>query len=233
MAQQAPTHIRQGDRLRLRMTDMADTRAVYTFVDTLNQGTLFDRPPSVFRNAVRQHRLFELENDSRDDTLIGTIIIQDNTVDEAAKQRQSELGGLVVHPGARGQRLASLLTRLSLLHDLIRTKTGGWDCQYQAHFTEGNTGPEAAFRKAGFVPAGDTIVHRGEVDASLEHMLEEGADGVVMKRVVFDAGNVGELVSWFETLHENDFVFQHSNAIQTRLDLDELLGELDVSVLIA
>jgi hypothetical protein len=231
MAEQVPTHIRDGDRLSFRMTEATDTRAVYTFVDTLNQGTLFDRPPAVFRNAALQHRLFELQNNSRGDTLLGTIIIQDNAVDKNTRRRESELGGLVVHPGARGQRLASLLTRVSLLHDLIRAKSSGWDCEYQAHLAKGNTGPELALKECGFIPAGNTVVYRGEVDASLEHMLEDGADGVLMKRVVYDKSKTKDLVSWFQHMQHNDFTVRNSDAIQTRLDLSEMLGELDISLL--
>lgn len=231
MAESAPSHLRDGDILYFRMTEADDSRAVFTFVDTLNQGTLFDRPPSVFRNAAKRHRLFELQNASHNDALLGTLIIQDNHVDEPNRQRESELGGLVVHPGARGLRLGSLLTRIGLLHDLVRSKANNWQSTYQAHFTEGNTNPESSFRKCGFVPAGDTVVHRGEIDASLEHMIEDGSDGVIMRRVVFDPDNLPHLTAWFAELKNNGFWFGNSDTVQTRLDLTEILDDLDLSVL--
>ena len=231
MAEHTPSHLRDGDVLYFRMTEAEDSRAVFTFVETLNEGTLFDRPPSVFRNAAKEHRLFELQNASHNDSLLGTLIIQDNEVDAPNRQRESELGGLVVHPGARGLRLGSLLTRIALLHDLVRSKSDDWNSAYQAHFTEGNTSPEASFRKCGFVSAGDTVVHRGEIDASLEHMLEDGSDGVTMKRVVFDPDRLPDLIAWFCDLRDNGFWFGNSDTVQTRLDLTSIIDELDVSVL--
>ena len=71
MAERTPSHLHDGDVLRFRTMEADDSRAVYIFVDTLNQGTLFDRPPSAFCNATKQHRLFELQNASRDDSLLG------------------------------------------------------------------------------------------------------------------------------------------------------------------
>ncbi len=231
MAEQSLQHLRDGDTLRLNVTKADDSRAVFTFVDTLNQGTLFDRPPSVFRNAAKEHRLFELQNASYNDALLGTLIIQDNHVDAVNQRRESELGGLVVHPGARGFRLGSLLTRLGLLHDLVRSKSEDWDSSYQAHFVQGNTDPEASFRKCGFVPVGDTVVHRGEIDASLEYMLQDGADGVTMKRVVFKDDHLPDLIDWYRHLQDNDHWFDNSETVRTRLDLSAIDDELDISVL--
>jgi hypothetical protein len=50
--------IRDQDTVEIRLTREAEYRLPFTFIEALNEGTLFDRPAHVFRDAARQHACF-------------------------------------------------------------------------------------------------------------------------------------------------------------------------------
>ena len=68
-----PAMIRDQDRVEIRLTHEAEYRLPFTFIEALNEGTLFDRPAHVFRDA--EHRLFHVVNRSTE-TILGTGVVQ-------------------------------------------------------------------------------------------------------------------------------------------------------------
>src|SRR5258707_1406719 len=100
-----PSAIRDQDRIDVRLTSEAEYRIPFTFIEALNEGTLFDRPAQAFLEAARERRLFQVLNWTTDN-IIGTGIIQGSGDERSAKQ--AEVGGLMFHPAARGFGLCSL-----------------------------------------------------------------------------------------------------------------------------
>jgi hypothetical protein len=47
-----PAMIRDRDKVEIRLTREAEYRLPFTFIEALNEGTLFDRPAHVFRDAA-------------------------------------------------------------------------------------------------------------------------------------------------------------------------------------
>ena len=74
-----PAMIRDQDRVEIRLTREAEYRLPFTFIEALNEGTLFDRPAHVFRDAARQHRLFHVLNRSTEN-ILGTGVVQPHRV---------------------------------------------------------------------------------------------------------------------------------------------------------
>lgn len=66
-----PPVIRDQDRIDVRLTGEAEYRIPFTFIEALNEGTLFDRPAHAFLDAAREHRLFHVLNRTTDN-IIGT-----------------------------------------------------------------------------------------------------------------------------------------------------------------
>ena len=64
-----PAMIRDQDKIEIRLTREAEYRLPFTFIEALNEGTLFDRPAHVFREAARQHRLFHVVNRTTENIL--------------------------------------------------------------------------------------------------------------------------------------------------------------------
>jgi hypothetical protein len=70
-----PAMIRDQDRVEIRLTREAEHRLPFIFIEALNEGTLFDRPAHVFRDAARQHRLFHVVNRNTEN-ILGTGVVQ-------------------------------------------------------------------------------------------------------------------------------------------------------------
>ena len=104
-----PPVIRSQDRIDVRLTEEAEYRVPFTFIEALNEGTLADRPAHAFLDAARERRLFHVLNRTTDN-IIGTGVIQLSS--ESAQQ--AEVGGLMFHPGARGFGLAALFGSSSM-----------------------------------------------------------------------------------------------------------------------
>src|SRR6266705_3020750 len=104
-----PSGIRDQDRIDVRLTSEAEYRIPFTFIEALNEGTLFDRPAHAFLDAARERRLFHVLNRTTDN-IIGTGIIQASGDEKSAKE--AEVGGLMFHPAARGFGLCSLLVKI-------------------------------------------------------------------------------------------------------------------------
>lgn len=173
-----PPVVRDGDRIVFRVTRPSEARIAATFVDALNEGTLFDRPMRVFQDAAKARQLFHVIN-STTDTLIGTAIVQEAPPDAAGHRASAEVGGMMVHPGARHFGIATLLLQVVMVHELRHRRHDRGEA-FIAHVIDGNEAPVHALRSAGFACAGPVVVHPGEVDADVSHMIPAGAAGVPM-----------------------------------------------------
>jgi hypothetical protein len=78
------------------------------------------------------------------------------------------------------------------------------DEQYLAHVVDGNGGPIHALLEAGFTPAGHVDIHRGDIDAVIDHMLKDGESEVRLQAFVFDRQAVGKLVPSLWTFVRQD-----------------------------
>jgi len=96
------------------------------------------------------------------------------------------------------------------------------DEQYLAHVVDGNGAPIHALLEAGFRPAGHVDVHRGEVDAVIDHMLMGGQSEVRMQAFVFDRQAVGNLVSslWKFVRQDRGLITRSDGAGDTRASVD-------------
>ena len=72
--------VSDGDKIAFRVTRPSEALIAYTFIEALNEGTLFDRPARVFHEAAKARQLFHVVNRSTDN-LIGTAIVQEAAAD--------------------------------------------------------------------------------------------------------------------------------------------------------
>jgi len=173
-----PPVVRDGDRVSFRVTRPSEYRIAAAFIDALNEGTLFDRPARVYQEAAQARQLFHVLNLATDN-IIGTAIVQEAPADERGHRASAEVGGLMVHPAARGFGLATLLLQVVMVHELRHRRHDRGEA-FIAHVIDGNPGPVHALHTAGFEDTGPMIVHPGEVDADVSHMIPKGAAGVPM-----------------------------------------------------
>ena len=85
-----PAVIRDQDKIDVRLTAEAEYLIPFTFIEALNEGTLFDRPAHAFLEAARERRLFHVLNRTTDN-ILGTGIIQASGDEKSSKQ--AEVGG--------------------------------------------------------------------------------------------------------------------------------------------
>ena len=81
MAIHRPSLFTNSDTLLFRQTPPSEYRIPYTFVESLNEGTLFDRPVRTFEEAARTQRLYDVVVGD-DQRIIGAGMLQD-TLQEA------------------------------------------------------------------------------------------------------------------------------------------------------
>ena len=108
-----PPVIRDQDKIEVRLTSEAEYRIPFTFIEALNEGTLFDRPEHAFLDVARERRSFHVLNRTTDN-IIGTGIIQGSGDEKSTMQ--AEVGGLMFHPAARGFGLCSLLVKIMMVY---------------------------------------------------------------------------------------------------------------------
>ena len=92
-----PSVIRDQDRIDARLTSEAEYRIAFTFIEALNEGTLFDRPAHAFLDAARERRLFHVLNRTTDN-IIGTGIIQ-----ASGDEKSVETGSSIMNGQDKGQ----------------------------------------------------------------------------------------------------------------------------------
>ena len=188
-----PAMIRDQDKVEIRLTREAEYRLPFTFIEALNEGTLFDRPAHVFRDAARQHRLFHVVNRTTEN-ILGTGVVQPTAGGGKSPVLAEEVGGLMVHPAAREFGIASLLVKVMMLYAIKESGRDAPDEQYLAHVVDGNGGPIHALLEAGFTPAGHVDIHRGDIDAVIDHMLGDGESRCVCRP---SSSTVERWKSWF------------------------------------
>ena len=187
-----PPVIRDQDRIDVRLTSEAEYLIPFPFIEALNEGTLFDRPAHAFLEAALERRLFHVLNRTTDN-IIGTGIIQASGDERSTKQ--AEVGGLMFHPAARGFGLCSLLVKIMMVYAVKESGRDSPDEEYLAHVVDGNGAPLHALLEAGFRPIGPVDVHRGDIDAVIDHMIKGGESVVHMQGFVFDREAIGKLIS--------------------------------------
>lgn len=229
-----PAMIRDGDTVEIRLTKEAEYRIPFTFIEALNEGTLFDRPAHVFRDAAREHRLFHVLNRNTEN-ILGTGVIQ-LASDRQGSPTPAEVGGLMVHPAARGFGIAGLLLKIMMVCAINRRRGDVAQDRYLAHVVDGNDGPIHALLDSGFTPSGHVEIHRGEIDAAFEHMLKAGESTVRMQAFTFDRQALDKLVgSLWKLVHQDGGVITHSNpsgTIRIAVDFSHVIraAELDAQV---
>ena len=194
-----PPVIRDQDRIDFRLTEEAEYRIPFTFIEALNEGTLADRPAHAFLNAARERRLFHVLNLTTDN-IIGTGVIQM----AAGSAQEAEVGGLLFHPRARGFGLAALLVKIMMVYAIKESGRDSPEEEYLAHVVDGNGAPLHALLDAGFKPIGPIDVHRGDIDAVIDHMINDGESAVRMQGFVFDREAIGKLVAALSKLVNQD-----------------------------
>jgi hypothetical protein len=202
-----PPVIRDQDSIEVRLTEEAEYRIPFTFIEALNEGTLADPPAHAFLDAARERRLFHVLNRTTEN-IIGTGVIQS----ASGSAQQAEVGGLMFHPAARGFGLAALFVKIMMVYAIKESGRDLPDEKYLAHVVDGNGAPLHALLDAGFRPIGPVDVKRGEIDAVIDHMIKEGESAVRMQAFVFDREMIGRLVlDLWKLVNEDDSVITRSD----------------------
>ena len=226
-----PAVIRDQDKIDVRLTSEAEYLIPFTFIEALNEGTLFDRPAHAFLEAAREHRLFQVINRTTDN-IIGTGIIQ-GSGDEKPTQ-EAEVGGLMFHPAARGFGLCSLLVKIMMVYAVKESGRDSPGEEYLAHVIDGNGAPLHSLLEAGFRPIGPVEVHRGDIDAVIDHMIKGGESVVHMHGFVFDREAIGKLVlSLWKFLKEDRGVITRSGPagnIRMTIDFSNVIPPADLKI---
>jgi hypothetical protein len=225
-----PPVIRDQDKVDFRLTEEAEYRIPFTFIEALNEGTLADRPARAFLDAARERRLFHVLNRTTDN-IVGTGVIQ---MASGAPQ-EAEVGGLLFHPGARGFGLAALLVKIMMVYAIKESGRDAPDEEYLAHVIDGNGAPLHALLDAGFKPIGPIDVHRGDIDAVIDHMIKDGESTVRMQGFVFDRHAIGRLVlALSKFVHEDQSVITRSgpagNTFRISVDFSNVIPLVHLSM---
>src|SRR3954453_12622375 len=191
MAIERPPLFSDSDMLTFRQTPASEYRIAYTFVESLNEGTLFDRSARTFEEAARTQRLYDIVV-GEDQRIIGAGMLQDTLKEADGQQRQEGLGALMVHPAARGIGIVGLMIKLILVHRYAVLHT---EESYIAHVVDGNRGPIHALLAAGFEDLGPMKLHPGEFDGHIEHMMAPGENYVPMHAYRFNRNTIENLIN--------------------------------------
>lgn len=205
-----PSVIRDQDSIEIRRTEESEYRIPFTFIEALNEGTLFGRPAHAFLDAAREGRLFHVLN-RRTENIIGTGVIQ-LASDSTEAAQKAEVGGLMFHPASRGFGLAALLMKIMMLYAIQESGRDSPGEEYLAHVVDGNGAPIHSLLEAGFRPTGPVDMRRADVDAVLDHMIAEGESAVHLHGFVFDREALGRLVlSLWKFVNEDHGVITRSD----------------------
>jgi len=226
-----PPVIKDQDKIDVRLTSEAEYLIPFTFIEALNEGTLFDRPAHAFLDAARERRLFHVLNRTTDN-IIGTGIIQGSGDERSTKQ--AEVGGLMFHPAARGFGLCSLLVKIMMVYAVKESGRDLPDEKYLAHVIDGNGAPLHALLEAGFRPIGPVDVHRGDIDAVIDYMIKGGESVVHMHGFVFDREAIGKLVvSLWKFVSQDHSVITRSDPagdIRMTVDFSNVIPPTDLKI---
>lgn len=219
MSWNRPAIIGDNDTLSVFTTDESEYRIPFTFIEALNEGVLFDRSARAFKEAAQAHHLFEVIN-TRTEAIIGTCVVQE---EPQSRGRQYEIGGMMIHPGARHLGLNTLLTKAVMVRQLCTDHAAENDITYLAHVIDGNTGPVHSLLASGFRAHEQVIVMPGQVDADLGHMIAPGDEGVVMQSYVFDRKNGPQLAEDLQKFLSRDASMLRTEDLSVHIDLSALI----------
>lgn len=108
------------------------------------------------------------------------------------------------------------------------------DAEYVAHVVDGNSGPVHALLRSGFRSAGETIVRVRDVDETMhiEHMMEQGAPGVLMHTYVFAPSSLERLALDLYAFARDNGGVLHAPGLDVHVDLSLIVdpGVLDARV---
>jgi len=175
-----PPVIRDKDTIEFRLTEQSESRLPFVFVETLDEATLAERSLRVYEEAARDRRLIHVLNRSTDG-ILGTAMVQPSS--DGKRPLRAEVGGLAVHPGARGFGIASHLFKVMMVYAVKESGRDQPDEQYIGHVVEGNVASIAAVLGAGFRSTGIVELHRNDIDAGIDHLIQEGGSFVRMDRL--------------------------------------------------
>ncbi len=219
-----PMLFNDNELLRFRRTPQSEYRIPYTFVDALNEGTLFDRSLRVFEEAARGERLYDVVAGA-DQRMIGVGMLQDTFKDADGRYREEELGCLMIHPAARGVGIAKLMIKLILVHRYAVQRRGRTEEDYIAHVVDGNAGPIHALLAAGFQVVGPVKLHPGEFDGAVEHMITPGQDFVPMHAYKFNREAIDNLIRDLWTFWDGVRVLSPPDSkIRLEVDFSDLVA---------
>ena len=108
------------------------------------------------------------------------------------------------------------------------------DEEYLAHVVDGNGAPLHSLLEAGFRPIGPVDVHRGDIDAVIDHMIKGGESVVHMQGFVFDREVIGKLVlSLWKFVNEDHGVITRSDLagdIRLTVDFSHVIPPTDLNI---
>jgi GNAT superfamily N-acetyltransferase len=223
MAIHTPPLFNDSDTLSFRQTPVPEYRIPYTFVESLNEGTLFDRSARTFEVAARTQRLYDVVV-GEDQRIIGAGMLQDTLTEADGHHREEELGALMVHPAARGIGIVGLMIKLILVHRYAVLRTSETQEDYIAHVVDGNRGPIHALLAAGFEDLGPMRLHPGEFDGHIEHMMAPGENYVPMHAYRFNRNVIDNLIHELWTFwHGERELIRPDRSLRVKVDFSGLV----------
>jgi GNAT superfamily N-acetyltransferase len=214
-----PPMIRDKDTIEFRLTEQAESRLPFVFVETLDEATLAERSPRVYEEAARDRRLIHVLNRSTDG-ILGTAMVQPSS--DGKRPLRAEVGGLAVHPGARGFGIASHLLKVMMVYAVQESGRDQPDEQYIGHVVEGNVASIQAVLGAGFRPTGIVELHRNDIDAGIDHLIPEGGSFVRMESFAFDRAALDGLILdlWRFVREQQGVIARNDPTGDVRITLD-------------
>ena len=175
--------VRDQDTIEFRLTGKSEFMLPFVFVETLDEATMAERAPHVYQAAARERRLVHVLNRTTE-SILGTAVIQPSS--DGKKPLHAEVGGMAVHPGARGFGIASYLLKVMMVYAVRESGRDQPGEEYVGHVLEGNVASVEAVLGAGFRPTGIVELHRNEIDAGIDHLIPKGGSAVRLQAFAFD-----------------------------------------------
>ena len=137
------------------------------------------------------------------------------------------------HPAARGFGLCSLLLKIMMVYAVRDSGRDSPGEEYLAHVVDGNGAPLHSLLEAGYRPIGPVDVHRGDIDAVIDHMIKGGESVVHMHGFVSIARQSESwLVSW-KFVNEDHGVITRSDPggdIRMTVDFSDVIPLTDLHI---
>ena len=157
------------------------------------------------------------------DNLIGTAIVQEAAADAKGHRASAEVGGMMVHPAARGFGIATLLLQVVMVHEL-RARRHDPSEAFVAHVVDGNQGPIHSLLSAGFEDGARSSFAPTTSMPAIANTIPEGASGVPMHCYRFDPKSLDHLmhVLW-RFVHEDRRLLGNDAHGHAEVDFSDML----------